>query len=244
MRDLKSYGALSFDCYGTLVDWEGGIIKALTPLTKHLCPNTATTYDRQALLTLYAACEGRIQRQYPKMKYPSILEQVYDELAKEMDLQEHVTPEDRAAFGASIGAWEPFPDTIAALHQLSKHFKLVILSNVDKESFSRTLAGPLAGITFDAVYVAEEIGSYKPSLNNFDYLAKRCELDLQVPKHKILQTAYALFHDLTPAKKYGLDVCLIERKPNVMGGEVENLEDGITLDFTFPTLREMVDAVA
>lgn len=244
MPDLSSYGALSFDCYGTLVDWEGGIIKALIPLTQHLSPEAATKYDKQALLSTFAICEGRIQKQHPTMKYPSILEQVYDEIAREMNLQQHVTSEDRIAFGASIGTWEPFPDTIAALHELSKHFKLIILSNVDKESFCKTLAGPLAGVTFDAVYVAEEIGSYKPDLNNFEYLARRCARDLQVPREKILQTAYALFHDLTPAKKSGLDICLIERRPNVMGGEVEDLEVGIELDFQFPTLKAMADAVA
>lgn len=244
MPDLNSYGALSFDCYGTLVDWESGIIKALNPLTRHLSPEAATKYNKQALLSAFAACEGCIQKQHPTMKYPSILEQVYDQIAQQMDLQQHVTPEDRIAFGASIGTWEPFPDTITALQELSKHFKLIILSNVDKESFSKTLAGPLAGVKFDAVYVAEEIGSYKPDLENFEYLARRCAHDLQVPRERILQTAYALFHDLTPAKKSGLDICLIERKPNVMGGEVEDLENGITLDFQFPTLKAMADAVA
>jgi 2-haloalkanoic acid dehalogenase type II len=244
MRHLKSYTALSFDCYGTLVDWEGGIIKALAPLTRHLAPDAAARYNRAAMLSLYSACEGRIQRQNPTMKYPSILERVYDQLAVEMGLQEHVTPRDRAAFGASIGTWEPFPDTVAALHELGKHFKLVVLSNVDRDSFGRTLAGPLAGVAFDAVYLAEHIGSYKPDLRNFEYLTTRCEADLQVPKDEILQTAYALFHDLTPAKRFGLDVCWIERLPNDMGGREEDLEDGIALDFRFATLAHMAAAVA
>ncbi|KAK2609165.1 hypothetical protein QQS21_002247 [Conoideocrella luteorostrata] len=243
MLDLKSYGALSFDCYGTLVDWESGIVKALRSLTENLSSDAATKYTAKKLLSRYAYHEGRIQKQYPTLKYPSILEQVYDELAKEMKLQDRVTSQDRAAFGASIGTWPAFPDTIAALNELGKYFKLVILSNVDKESFNNTLAGPLSGVQFDAVYVAEEIGSYKPDLRNFEYLAKHCEEDLHVPRERILQTAYALFHDLTAAKKSGLDVCWIERKPNAMGGEKEDLEDGIELDYSFRSLKEMALAV-
>jgi 2-haloalkanoic acid dehalogenase type II len=140
---------------------------------------------------------------------------VYDELANEFGLKDAVTKKERSEFGASIGKWPAFPDTIAALKELARHYKLVILSNVDKESFSKTLQGPLAGISFDAVYVAEEIGSYKPQLRNFEYLIQHCEKDLQVPKHRILHTAYALNHDLVPASEAGFACCLIERRPNV-----------------------------
>ncbi|KAK5994300.1 putative 2-haloalkanoic acid dehalogenase [Cladobotryum mycophilum] len=239
MASLKSFAALSFDCYGTLVDWEGGIIAALQPLTKRLDPTHPLKTDGAALLQKYGAHESRIQKQYTTLKYSAILERVYGEIASELGLDASVTDDEKVAFGASIGHWPAFPDTITALKQLSRHFKLIILSNVDKESFARTLSGPLAGIPFDAIYVAEEIGSYKPDPRNFEYLMEHCESDLQVPRDKLLHTAYALFHDLTPAKRAGLKTCWIERKPNVMGGEPSQLDSDISLDFRFPTLGDM-----
>lgn len=177
------------------------------------------------------------------LKYSAILEKVYKQIAYECGLGEVITDAEMTAFGASIGTWKSFPDTIEALQRLKKHFKLVILSNVDKASFSRTLSGTLAGPTFDAVYVAEEIGSYKPDLRNFTYLIDRCKEELQVDKDRILHTAYSLGADLKPAREIGLHGCLIERYPNVMGGDLETMKDLVAVDFRFGTLGEMADEV-
>ncbi|RAO72235.1 uncharacterized protein BHQ10_008247 [Talaromyces amestolkiae] len=242
-RSLETYDLLSFDCYGTLVDWEGGIVQGLKPLLDRLDKQHPLKDDKIAILQRYKHHEGRIQEAFPTLKYASILSKVYEELASEWDLRETITDNESVAFGASIGSWPAFPDTLPALRELQNHFKLVILSNVDKESFSKTLTGPLGGFKFDATYIAEEIGSYKPDLNNFQYLVQHCERDLQVPKEKILHTAYALVHDLVPAQKLGLGTCWIERKPNAMGGELSQVQGQLSLDFQFRSLGDMADAI-
>ncbi|QKX53900.1 uncharacterized protein TRUGW13939_00980 [Talaromyces rugulosus] len=242
-RLLNTYGLLSFDCYGTLVDWEGGIIQGLKALIDRLDKLDPIKDDKIAILRRYVYHEGRIQKAFPTLKYASILTKVYEELASDWGLGETILDGESAAFGASIGSWPVFPDTLAALRELQKHFKLVILSNVDRESFNKTLAGPLDGFKFDAVYIAEEIGSYKPDLNNFQYLVHGCEKNLQVPKEKILHTAYALNHDLVPAHNLGLSTCWIERKPNAIGGELSLVQDQLSLDFQFRSMEDMADAV-
>ena len=108
------------------------------------------------------------------------------------------------AFGSQIGTWTAFPDTVAALQILKKYYKLVILSNIDNESIARTVSGPLAGADFEAVYTAQNIGSYKPDLKNFEYLLKGAEKELGVKKEEVLHTAQSLTHDCVPAK-----VCVI-----------------------------------
>ncbi|KAH8881877.1 putative haloalkanoic acid dehalogenase [Thozetella sp. PMI_491] len=243
-QSLQSYALLSFDCYGTLVDWEGGIVQGLKALTSRLENSNSLRDDAFAVLGRYMHHEGQIQKRHPDMKYAAVLEAVYDELANELGLKDTVTEDERHAFGASIGNWQAFPDTIPALTELQKHFKLVILSNVDKESFAKTLAGPLAGIQFDAVYVAEDIGTYKPDLRNFQYLVQRSDADLQVPKDKVLHTAYALIHDLVPAHAAGLSTCWIERTPNAMGGDISEVGEQLGLNFRFKTLKDLADAAA
>lgn len=242
-RSLDTYELISFDCYGTLIDWESGIVRGLKPLVDRLDKLHPLRDDKIAVLRRYMYHEHRVQKAFPTLKYASILSKVYEELASEWGLRETITDNESAAFGASIGSWSAFPDTLAALCELQKHFKLVILSNVDKESFSKTLAGPLAGFKFDAIYIAEEIGSYKPDLNNFRYLVQHCETDRHVPKEKILHTAYALIHDLVPAHKFGLGTCWIERKPNAMGGELSQVQGQLPLGFRFGSLGDMADAV-
>lgn len=238
---LQDFSCLTFDCYGTLVDWEGGFIEAFRSLTNRLEPTHPLRKDPGSVLKLYGQYEPRIQAQFPTLKYPAILEKVYEQIANECGLREAITSADKTAFGASIGTWTTFPDTIDALQRLKRHFKLVILSNVDKESFSRTLSGPLSAAVFDAVYVAEEIGSYKPDLRNFQYLADHCKTDLQVDRSRILHTAYSLPADLKPAREFGLAGCLIERYPNVMGGNLEEMKDEVAVDFRFSTLGDMAD---
>ncbi|KAI9162664.1 hypothetical protein HJFPF1_04255 [Paramyrothecium foliicola] len=235
---LKDYKCLTFDCYGTLIDWENGFVEAFRPLTNRLDPSHPLHNDSTALLRRYIKHEVEIQTESPTLQYSAILAKVYERISHECSLAEVVTHDEAAAFGASIGSWQSFPDTVEALWRLKKHFKLVILSNVDRDSFNSTLAGPLsnAAQSFDAIYVAEDIGSYKPDLRNFSYLIDRCKEELQVEKAQILHTAYSLPADLKPAKEIGLKGCLIERYPNILGGDVEAMKDVIAVDFRFGTL--------
>jgi 2-haloalkanoic acid dehalogenase type II len=237
---LRDFAAISLDCYGTLVDWESGIYHALRPLYSSLDSGHPLKDDRHGILQRYCFHESQTQARSPTLPYSGILAQTYEELAKEWHLIDQISEEEKTTFANSIADWPVFDDTVANLQRLKKHFKLVILSNVDRASFTKTLAGPLGAILFDAIYIAEEIGSYKPDLRNFHYLIEHCEEELRVRRERILHTAYALVHDLAPANEVGLATCWVERRPNAMGGE---LKDDMKLDFRFRTLAEMADAI-
>ncbi|KAK2067801.1 hypothetical protein P8C59_001508 [Phyllachora maydis] len=246
-RPLTSFSCLTFDCYGTLVDWEGGIFTSLAPLLDQLSNSHPLRGDRPAILQAFVRHEQAAQAADPKALYSRILATAYDRLAAELGLPPPSEGE-KAAFGTAVRDWPAFPDTVPALHRLQKHYKLVILSNVDRESCSRTLATPLAGVEFDAIYTAEDIGSYKPDLRNFDYLVAHCEQELGVKKDEILHTAQSLLHDHVPAKKKGLVSAWIERGageaiPNVMGGKLEDFRTKVDVTWHFKTLGEMADAV-
>lgn len=243
-RPITSFSCLTFDCYGTLVDWEGGIWEALTPLRRQLPASHPLHDDRFATLKAFIRLEGEVQRARPDALYRAVLAETYGRLAAELGVG--APDEDRARFGASVGDWPAYPDSADALRRLGKRFKLVILSNVDGDSFQRTLAQQLPGVEFDAVYTAQEIGSYKPDPRNFAYLVEHCDRDLGVAKDAIIHTAQALPHDHVPAAKAGLASAWIERGVDVksaMGGELKDYKDDVAFSWRFRSLGEMADAV-
>lgn len=244
-RPLDTFTCLTFDCYGTLIDWESEIYSALSPLTTQLSASHPLHNNRLGVLRLFIQHENRVQSEQPAANYKHVLAETYKGIATDLGLP---PPQEAEAttFGLSVGEWQAFPDTVDALKRLKKHFKLVVLSNVDRESFSRTLSGPFKEVQFDAVYVAQDIGSYKPDLRNFEYLVEHCQADLGVPKEEIIHTAYSLFHDLVPAKQIGLAAAWIERDAgvvSVMGGDLHSLDAQVDLSWRFGTLGEMADAV-
>lgn len=245
-RPITDYGALTFDCFGTLVDWESGIYNMLLPLRQQLTESHPHYNDRMGIMKLFIKNEGIVQRADPEGLYPDILANTYRGIAKDLG----VTAEDKdaEAFGNGVGDWPVFPDTQEALKRLQKHFKLVILSNVDKTSFGRALTNQLPEIKFDGIYTAQDIGTYKPNPRNFEYLIEHCEKDLGVPKDKIIHTAYALPHDLIPANKIGLASCWIERGvdvPAACGGGTPDLypKGDLGFEWQFKTMGEMADYV-
>lgn len=242
-RPLTSFKCLTFDCYGTLVDWEGGIYTALGPLTQQLPTDHSLYNNRPATLKAFIKHETSVQIEHPTELYSKVLAAAYTNFAAELGVS--TNEQDAARFGGGVGDWPVFPDTIHALQRLKKHFKLVILSNVDKDSFSRTLAKQFVGIEFDAIYVAEEIGSYKPDLRNFEYLIAHCEKDLGVKKEDIIHTAQSLFHDQVPATTIGLTCAWIERGEDVesvMGGNLEALGDKVKLSWRYKNMGAFADA--
>ena len=171
------------------------------------------------------------------MKYKDLLTACYPVIAKELGLE--VKSEHEAKdFGAAVGTYPAFPDTVDALKRLSKFYKLVVLSNVDNESFAGTHSGPLENFPFDAVYTAQDIGSYKPSHENFEYMFKQVKETFGIEREQVLQTAQSQFHDHHPAKEIGLKSCWIWRPESVRG----NREDPV-YNWKFDTLGDMVDAV-
>ena len=133
-----------------------------------------------------SACAPRISQQIqtPAKPYRELLAIVYRRLAEEWGVG--ASWSDCVAYGRSIRNWPPFADTVAALEYLKRHYKLIILSNVDNESFAAS--NEKLKIAFDAIYTAEDCGSYKPSSRNFDYMLAKLET-LGIKKGGILHTA-------------------------------------------------------
>lgn len=221
---------LTFDCYGTLIDWERGILTALRPLLSRCAPRSD-----EAVLQDFADRESRQQAVTPSMLYADLLNEVQGQLARHWG----VADEDRS-LGASIGDWPPFPDTVDALRYLKQHFRLVILSNVDRTSFQATQMR--LGIEFDAIYTAQDIGSYKPDLRNFVYLTERLA-EQGVRCEHILHVAQSLFHDHAPANAMGLRSVWIDRRGDVGGwGATETPPDGVRYDERFRSLGAFAQA--
>ncbi|KAH7155774.1 Haloacid dehalogenase-like hydrolase-domain-containing protein [Dactylonectria estremocensis] len=246
-RSLTSFTALSFDVYATLIDWESGIYLALEPINSRLPASHSLKGNKRGLLGVFTQQEETLQEKYPDMNYAELLGRVYAEVATELGvtIEPESAEQEMATFGGSVGIWPAFPDSVEALKRLQKRYKLIVLSNVDGESFSRTLNGPLSGAHFDAVYTAQQIGTYKPDLRNFEYMVEHAEKDLGIKRDGFLHTAQALKHDHVPAHKSGLKCCWIERagKDAAIGGSPEDFGDSLDLSFRFKTLGDMADAV-
>lgn len=231
---LTDFRALTFDCYGTLIDWESGIYAALQPLLAR----GAVTADRESVLAIFAQHESAQQRETPDMIYAQLLAAVHRRLAQAWKIA--ASDADHARFGASVGDWPAFPDSAAALQYLKRHYKLVILSNVDRESFKGSNAR--LQVEFDAIYTAQDIGSYKPDLANFRFMLDRLG-KLGIAKGDILHTAQSLFHDHAPAKSVGLASAWIDRRHESAGwGATMPPPDGASYEFRFVSLAEMVGA--
>jgi len=248
--NLTEYKFLAFDIYATLIDWESGISKQLAPLFTRLRPSSSfpsksPEENRAFLLRSFAENSNAVQAESPAMIYTSVLAEVYKRIAAELDVP--VTPEEAHAFGQGIGDWEAYPDTVAAMQSLGRRYKLAPLSNVDNASFARTLAGPLKGVKFDAVYVAEDIGTYKPNLNNFHYLIDHVKEEFGIEKDEICMVAQSLKHDHVPAKTMGMRPSVwISRAGNgsPMGsGDLEKYKETVNLGATYQTLGDMAEAV-
>ena len=231
---LTDFKALSFDCYGTLIDWESGMVEALKPLTS----KASRKLTRDDILEAHARHESSQQVQTPTKRYRDLLATVYRRLAEEWGVA--VRWSDCVFYGQSIRNWPAFPDTVASLQYLKQHHKLVILSNVDNESFS--FSNEKLGVVFDAVYTAEDCGSYKPSARNFEYMLAKIKT-LGIDKSEILHTAESLFHDHGPANQQGLTSCRIHRRHGQEGsGATMALTKTPKYDFRFESLGALVKA--
>src|SRR5690606_10691412 len=186
---LGDFSVLTFDCYGTLIDWESGICAAFGPWLERRGVSAAP----EQILTAFAAAEAPQQEATPDMLYPQLLARVHAAMAKSFGVAPD--PDAAAAFGRSVEHWPAFPDSAEALAYLKQHYKLVILSNVDRASFAHSERK--LGVAFDAVYTAQDIGSYKPDPRNFAYMLARLA-EQGIGREQILHTAESLYHDHLP----------------------------------------------
>lgn len=231
---LRDFAVLTFDCYGTLIDWETGIYAALQPwLESH-----GLTLSTPTVLETFAQHESAQQAETPTMRYAELLATVHQRLARHWHIPSSYA--EAEAFGRSIADWPAFPDSVPALQYLKEHYQLVILSNVDRRSFAAS--NRKLQVTFDAIYTAEDIGSYKPAPRNFTYMLERLAAQGVSPS-RLLHTAQSLFHDHVPAAALGLATCWIDRRHAQAGyGATLPPVSEVRIDFRFESLAAMAEA--
>ena len=228
MLSWNNFRVLTFDCYGTLIDWETGILNALKPIfvAHHV------RIGQDDALELFGELEAEQDKEYKR--YYLVLENVLKGMGARLEFVP--TPVQVQAFGQSVADWPPFPDTVDALFALKQKYKLCVLSNVDDDLFAHS--AKKLQVAFDDVITAQQCGSYKPSLNNFRVAEKR----VGVPKKQWLHVAQSLFHDIAPAKQFGLSTVWVNRRWDKPGGGATPPTEA-TPDVEVHTLAELAQLV-
>ena len=223
---------LTFDCYGTLIDWETGIQSILRPWAQE----RGLSASDEELLRAFSYEEVRCEREMPTVLYSDLLETVMAGIAERFNTR--LDPGDAERLASSVGDWPPFPDTPRALRRLKERFRLAVISNVDRKSFVRT--NEKLGVEFDLVVTAEDAGAYKPDhrpfLLAFERLGK-----MGIGRGEILHVAQSLFHDHVPAKELGLRTVWVNRRRGKLGwGATPPPPSPVKPDHEVATLAELV----
>jgi 2-haloacid dehalogenase len=198
MLDFTRFETLTFDCYGTLIDWETGILRAVRPVIER---HGVEARDR-AILETYAKLETEFETGEYK-RYETVLRHVMDGLGRRFGF--NVSAGERDCLVSSLGEWRPFPDTVGALRRLKKRYTLAVVSNVDDHLFAVTAR--VLEVPFDFVVTAERVRAYKPS----DAVFSRALREIGCPRERILHVAQSVYHDIIPAKAIGLATVWINR---------------------------------
>ena len=226
MLDFQRFEAVSFDCYGTLIDWESGIVRAIRPVLE---ARGLDLSDSQ-ILALYADIEPAAQHaEY--VEYQHVLRNVIRELARRSGF----TPDDADVdcLVDSLPNWTPFHETVGALRAVQSRYKIAIISNIDDDLFA--LTARRLDVVFDHVITAQQARSYKPSLHNFVLALDR----IGVSPDRLLHVAESLFHDVAPAKSIGLSVVWVNRHGGRESGATRPVE--VAPDLEVPDLATLVD---
>jgi len=233
--DLTSFKALSFDCYGTLIDWEAGILAVLVPWARE----QGLALGGEELLLAYADHEAAAEVAHPGDRYPEILARAFAATGER--LGRAVSDEWARRLGDSVPNWPAFPDSADALARLARHYRLIILSNVHRAGFAGSnerLQGDFA-----AIITAEDVGAYKPAPAHFRALDAVLP-DLGVRREELLHVAQSLFHDHVPAKREGLRSVWINRRHDRPGwGATPEPAEEWSYDLEFHSMGELADAV-
>ncbi len=229
MIQFNQFTAMSFDCYGTLIDWESGI----TPVLQQLVKAHGITMTHQELLELFAILEPEAQSGDYKT-YREILRQVVQKFGERLGFSP--TSTELESLADSIQHWQPFPDTVEALKALKQKYKLVIISNIDDDFFAQT--NQHLQIEFDHIITAQQAQSYKPSVHNFEFALEKTKLS----KDELLHVAQSLFHDIATAKSLGLTTIWVNRRQGKSGGGATKPATAQP-DLEVPDLKSLVDLI-
>lgn len=232
--DLTKFKALSFDCYGTLIDWEAGIAAVLAPWARE----QGLDLSDEDLLLAYADNEAAVENETPAALYPDVLAAALRRTGER--LQRPVSEEWARRLGTSVPDWPAFPDSADALARLATHYQLIILSNVHRDGFAASnqrLHGEFA-----AVITAEDVRAYKPAENHFRALDNTLP-KLGVDRTELLHVAQSLFHDHVPAKREGLPSVWINRRHDRPGwGATPEPAEHWTYNLAFNSIADFADA--
>lgn len=232
---FTDFDALSFDCYGTLIDWEAGLAAVL----RHWADDHGLAIGNEELLTAFSTHEAAAEHDHPGDLYPDILARAMREVGVQLGVA--VSDDEAQELAGSVPEWPAFPDSAEALSRLAGHYQLIILSNVDRASFAGS--NRRLGVTFTSIITAQDVGSYKPSPRNFAALATEATR-LGIPDGRLLHVAQSLFHDHVPAKAAGLPTVWINRRHADPGwGATPEPSAPVTPDWTFTSMAGFADAV-
>lgn len=225
--DFSRFQLLSFDCYGTLIDWERGILDALRPMLER---HSKLISDAE-LLKLYAELEAPEEAGEYK-PYREILGNVVHRLGERLGLSP--SAQEVAGLADSIAGWPPFPDTVEALRRLKTRYRLVILSNIDDDLFAHS--AKRLEVPFDFVITAQQCRSYKPSLNNFRTMLRR----VGTGADRILHCAESRFHDVAPARELGIATAWVNRHASRPGASASGTGTAMP-DLEVPDMKTLAD---
>ncbi|MGD0790356.1 MAG: haloacid dehalogenase type II [Terriglobales bacterium] len=197
--DFSRFTTISFDCYGTLIDWESGIL----PVLRTVLANHGQSLPDAAILELYGEFEAEAESG-PYQSYRDVLQSVVRAFAERLNFK--ASSAEVHSLHESVRAWSPFPDTLPALRELQERYKLVVISNIDDDLFAETRKH--LDVEFDGVITAEEARSYKPSINNFQMALRT----LAISPDRLLHAAQSIYHDVVPARSLGISTVWVNRK--------------------------------
>ncbi len=225
--DFARIDALTFDCYGTLIDWEAGILAGL----RQVLDAHGVAAPDDDLLESFATAEADLEAG-PYRRYRDVLGESLQRVARVHGVE--TTSDEMDAFGGSVGNWPAFPDSASALARLKTRYRLGVITNCDDDLFAHS--NRRLGVTFDWVVTAQQVGAYKPDPHNFETALER----LGLPRERVLHVAQSLFHDHVPAKRLGLATAWIDRRRGRPGfGATPPAE--ATPDLVAPDMATFVD---
>ena len=231
MLDFNQFEVVSFDCYGTLIDWERGIL----PPLKQLLSNREIDFSNDGTLELFAEFESELEKdENDYIEYRKILQEIVKRFGQRFNFQPTAT--EINSLVDSLKNWQPFPDTVAALSALKQKYKLAVISNIDDDLFAGTAKH--LKVEFDWLITAEKVRSYKPSTRNFEIALET----MGIPPEKLLHVAQSVYHDIVPATSMGISTVWVNRRHDKTGFGATMPASGKP-DLEVPNLKTLVEAI-